>query len=111
MVPLHKLRLVPTEQDILKHETATGAQGLSSGTFQQPGKKSQYQYKMYDRKDPKQPGYFSNPACLAQFSEVRGRGPGVPATLLLPGFQVVTSSLSEIIIVQTLKFSYLYIYS
>ena len=43
--------------------------------------------------------YFSTPACLDRFSEVRGRGcdHGVLAALLSPGLHVVASNINEII--------------
>ena len=96
MVSLHKLKLFPTELNILKHEAATGARGPSSGTCQHSGpststnvrQKGHQAVRIY---------YFSTPAFLDQFSEVRGHGRdhGFLAPLFSPGLHVVDSNINE----------------
>ena len=71
--------LATAEQDILKHESAPGAQGPGPGTTQHSGRKqSHYRYKPYDKKDSRQTGYSSQPSqSWRQFShKSRGRGRG-----------------------------------
>ena len=48
--------LASAKQDILKHESAPGAQGPGLGTTQHSGRKqSHYRYKPYDKKEPGKP--------------------------------------------------------
>ena len=71
--------LASAEQDILKHESAPGAQGPGPGTTQHSGRKqSHYRYKPYDKKEARQAGYSSQPSQpWRQFShKSRGRGRG-----------------------------------
>ena len=96
MVSLH--HLFPTELNIIKNEAATGARSPSLGTFQHPGTNSKY--KCTRERVPSSPEYyFSTPACLDNFSEVRGcdRVHEVLAPLLSPGLHVVASNINEII--------------
>ena len=57
--PLFYLGLFPdnvlaiAEQDIIKHENNLGASGPSSGTQQHHGRRSQYRYKPYEKKENK----------------------------------------------------------
>ena len=96
VVSLHKL--FPTELNVIKPEAATGARGPSSGTFQQPGMKSQYN-RTTERAPSSPECFFSTTACLDHFSEGRGHGRDheVLAPLLSPGLHVVASNINEII--------------
>ena len=65
------------EQDIIKHETNPGAPGPGSGTHQHHGRRSQFRYKPYEKKESKQTGYGSGQSQQSwrQFSQQsRGRG-------------------------------------
>ena len=98
VVSLHKLKQFPTELNILKHEAATGTRGPSLGTFQDPGPSTSTNVRQKGH-PAVQICYSSTPACLDQFSEVRGHGRdhGVLAPLLSPGLHVVVSNINEII--------------
>ena len=100
MVPIHKLWIVSTELDILKHETATGALRPSLGTFQHPGRKFQYLYKSYNGKDTEQSGYATSQTQQAwcQLSDRgRGRGHGHWGSISLrsPSLHAVASSIND----------------
>ena len=98
VVSLHKLKLFPTELNVLIPEAATGARGPSSGTFQHPGPSTSTNIRQKGHQTVRI-CYFSTPACLDQFSEIRGHGHdhGVLAPLLSPGLHVVDSNINEII--------------
>ena len=62
---------------MIKHETALGVHGPGSGTYEHTGRKGQYRYKPYDKKDSRQSGYTSSQfqKSWQQFS-FRGKGRG-----------------------------------
>ena len=77
--------LAIAEQDIIKHETNPGAPGPGSGTHQYHGRRSQFRYKPYEKKESKQTGYGLGQSQQAwrQFSQQsrgRSRGCGVSSS-------------------------------